>query len=157
MKKYFLRTSFFGAIFLITACTQLPAESEADGKSEVPANEALTLQKIMQDLGSRMQNISDGISREDWAFVEENALLVAGHPSPSMEEKKRVMVYMGDKMATFKGYDVKTHDAALKLSELADEKNGDEIITAFATLQRTCLACHEDFRQAFSRHFHVKN
>lgn len=156
MKKYFLRTSFFSALLLINACAQTPADSEIDAGAKTASNEALTLQKIMQDLGTNMQSISDGISREDWALVEKNARQVADHPRPSMDEKKRIMAYMGDKMATFKGYDIKTHNAARELSTHAAQKNGDDIITAFAALQKTCLACHENFRQDFQQHFHAK-
>lgn len=156
MKKYFLITSFCTAIFLISACSHTPADSEVDDDKTAAANKALTLQKIMQDLGTNMQTISDGISREDWALVEKNARQVADHPRPSMDEKKRIMAYMGDKMATFKGYDIKTHNAARELSTHAAQKNGDDIITAFAALQKTCLACHENFRQDFQQHFHAQ-
>lgn len=144
--------SFFSALIMINACGHTPTEAEIGAEP----NEALTLKNIMQNLGIRMQSISDGISREDWTLVEKNALYVADHPRPSLEEKKRIMAYMGDEMATFKGYDIKTHNAARELSTHAAQKNGDDIITAFAALQKTCLACHENFRQDFQQHFHTK-
>ena len=116
--------------------------------------EPLALRAIMQELGNNMQAITDGISREDWSRVAAIAPLIADHPQPPFFEKMRILKYVGSEVATFKGYDGKTHAAARALGEAAAGADGEAVIATFATLQKTCLACHEQFRRPFVAHFY---
>ncbi len=122
--------------------------------AEDTAPEALVLQKIMADLGEAMQAVTDGISREDWPFVETSAASIAVHPTPPMSEKVQILAYMGSNMSQFKAHDNKTHLAAVKLGKRAGEEDGVQVITAFAELQQTCLSCHQRFRKSLKNHFY---
>lgn len=136
-----------GVVLLMT-CGQSFAETP------VETDEPMVLQKIMRDMGKNMQLIADGISREDWKLVEQNALLVADHPQPPLSEKVRIMAFAGADISQFKKHDGKTHDAARTLSEAAVREDGYAVIADFATLQNSCLMCHQHFRESFKEHFY---
>ena len=119
-----------------------------------PAAEPLALRKIMKDMGSNMQAVTDGISREDWMLIEKTAPLIAEHPQPALLEKMRIMSFMGGNMAKFKAYDGETHQAAATLGQAAKGKDAQAVIAAFQALQTACHACHRDFRKPFLQHFY---
>ncbi len=148
MKKFSIDKIIITAMILMASSAQTLAETTA---------EPLALQKIMSDMGKNMQVIADGISREDWKLVANTAPLIANHPQPPMMEKVKIMTFMGTDMGTFKGYDGKTHQAAQLLGETAATGNGQAVIADFATLQNTCLACHQQFRKPFQEHFYGNN
>lgn len=133
---------------LMTLCVQALAESGGE------SGESMALRKIMREMGENMQLITDGISREEWAQVEKTAPLVADHPQPPFMEKMRILGFIGTDVATFKGHDAKTHEAAVAVAEAARQRDGEVVITAFATLQKTCLNCHQQFRKPFVDHFY---
>ncbi len=120
------------------------------------AAEPLALQKVMKDLGRNMQIVTDGISREDWPLIKHTAHLIGEHPEAPIEEKLRIIGYIGNNMGKFKAFDNQTHEAAHELAEAAQEKNGQKVISAFQKLQTGCLACHQAFRPAFTEHFYGK-
>jgi len=130
-----------------SACLALSA-------SGAQAGEPLALQKIMKDLGSSMQVITDGISREDWVLVEKTAHFIASHPQPPTAEKIRIMGFIGTSMGKFKAYDGETHGAAEALGKAAGKKDGPGAINAFQKLQTTCFNCHNEFRKPFVEHFY---
>lgn len=135
------------AALLAGAC--LPARAEDAGKAG-----PLALRKIMQDLGRNMQVITDGLSREDWAMVAKVAPLIAEHPEPPLVEKLRILKFLGVDAARFREHDEKTHQAARALQQAALRSDGQAVIASFATLQNSCLACHQSFRKPFVEHFH---
>jgi len=51
-------------------------------------------------------------------------------------------------MMQFKGYDVKVHGSALRISEIAKNKTMDEILSNYQTIIDNCHACHQQFRQS---------
>ena len=116
--------------------------------------EPLALQKIMQDMGQNMQLITHGISQENWGLVEKTAPLIANHPQPPIFEKMKIFAYINTDMRVFKNFDDKTHEAATILGKTAASKDGHAIIADFATLQDTCLMCHERFRKPFKKYFY---
>ena len=148
MKKMYRKNKVLAAMILLFLAGQLFAETPAQ------AGEPLALQNIMRDMGKNMQLIADGISREDWKLVEKNASSVADHPSPPMSEKIRIMAFAGADISRFKKHDGKTHDAARMLSEAAAREDGYAVIADFATLQNSCLMCHQHFRKPFKAHFY---
>jgi cytochrome c556 len=145
---YIIRTTLLAGFAVIAASSQTLAETAPD------SSEPLALRKIMQDLGKNMQAITDGISREDWELVEKAASQVADHPQPPFGEKVRILGFVGSDVSKFKGYDGETHNAAYVLGEVAAEKDGYGVVSAFSTLQNTCLACHQSFRKSFQEHFY---
>jgi cytochrome c556 len=123
----------------------------ADGDTEA---KPLELHRIMQELGKNMQTITDAISREDWALVTKVAPQIAEHPEPPVIEKMRILTFIGADMGTFESQDELTHRAARALEQVAARNDGQGVITAFANLQSSCLACHQSFRQSFVEHFY---
>jgi len=117
-------------------------------------SEPLVLQKIMFDMGEEMQNITAGISSEDWQRVAEAAIKIADHPKPPVSERMRIMSLLGTEMAAFKEGDMETHQSARKLAEIAKQENGQAVISAFSVLQNNCLSCHENYREKFQAHFY---
>jgi len=115
--------------------------------------EPLNLKSIMQGLNENMQQVVDGVAREDWYQVTDAADKIAHHPAPPMAEKKRIKAFMGVNMAKFKARDMETHGAASALYDAALSEDGNKIISAFAHLQTTCLACHRAYRKDFRKHF----
>lgn len=126
----------------------------AAGQSFAESSEPLVLQNIMRDMSKNMQQIAGGISREDWKLVEKNALMIADHPQPPLTEKVRIMAFAGTNISKFKEHDGRTHNAARTLSETAARQDGYAVIADFATLQNTCLMCHQRFRESFKEHFY---
>jgi len=150
MKAKSIKTLILAAgLFLITANSVTVAETGQQSTKQ------LALRGIMKDLGSNMQVVTDGISREDWALVEKTAPLIADHPQPPMSEKARIMGFMGSSMGKFKGYDDVTHEAAKSLGQAAAKQDGLAVIAAFQELQKACYGCHQDFRKSFAEHFYA--
>lgn len=124
------------------------------GATGAQAAEPLALQKVMRDLGSHMQTITDGISRGDWALVEITAPLIANHPQPPIAEKLRIMTFMASNMGKFKAHDSETHAQAQALGKAAQARDGKDVILAFQKLQTSCYDCHQEFRKPFMEHFY---
>ena len=143
------------SIVILMTCSQAIAEP-TDG-SAIGSSEPLALRRIMQDMGKNMQTITYGIFREDWQLVEQTAPLIADHPQPPLGEKLRILDFVGADVNRYKSYDGRTHDAARTLGEAATRKDGYAVISNFATLQKSCLRCHQSFRKSFQRHFYSKN
>ncbi|MEW6705406.1 MAG: cytochrome c [Pseudomonadota bacterium] len=141
-------TSATALLALVAACGQVHAAGSAD------IQEPLALRQIMQDLGRNMQLVTGGISREDWALVAKTALLIADHAQPPMSEKARILSYMGGNASSFRAHDARTQDAAQALAQAATRADGQGVVAAFATLQSSCLACHQVFRKPFVEHFY---
>jgi len=114
----------------------------------------LALRKIMKELGTNMQTVTDGISREDWQLVEKTAPLIADHPQPPVGEKLRIIAFMGSDMGRFKGYDGEVHEAAAILGKAAKSGDGEAVIKAFHDIQKACYSCHREFREGFVKHFY---
>ena len=151
MKHTLLSASLITAVVTGTLLTtsHLPATA-----ADAPEAKPLELRRIMQELNKNMQLVTDGISREDWELVAKVAPRIAEHPQPPMREKMRIMAFIGTDMGKFKGYDEKTHQSAHAMAEAARHGDGQQVISAFANLQNSCLACHQAFRKPFVEHFY---
>ena len=157
--KYSKRRRLTAGVVIIMTCSQAFAETSAEtsASSSLSFTEPLALRKIMQDMGENMQIITDGISREDWQLVEKTAPQIADHPTPPLSEKVRILAFVGTDISKFKAYDGKTHEAARVLGEAAVREDGYAVIADFATLQNTCLMCHQRFRKSFQEHFYGRH
>lgn len=122
--------------------------------AQTPSPEPLALRKIMQGLGRDMEAVTGAISREDWTAVAKLAPRIAKHAQPPAGEKLRILAFAGSNASAFRAHDERTHDAALALHKAAVEGDGRSVIASFATLQSTCLACHQAFRSSFVEHFY---
>ncbi len=151
-----MKKSRTAVTLLFAGLTVLAASSPAISETATGSTEPLALRKIMQDMGKEMAAIAEAVSREEWQQVEKSALLIADHPRPPMSERMKIMALFGKDMARFKGYDTKTHDTARELAKLAAQKDAPAVISTFATLQSSCLECHQNFRKPFQEHFYGK-
>ena len=138
--------SVIGAL-LASICLQASAD-------DIEKTKPLALRKIMKDMGENMESIVGSISREDWEKVKVIAPLIANHPQPPLGEKVRILSFVGADAGNFKGYDEKIHHAAQALEAAAVRRDGQAVISSFATLQNNCLACHQSFRKPFVEHFY---
>lgn len=134
-------------IFVMLLCAAPATFAGEDGKP-------LELRRIMKNLGTDMQMITDAISREDWPAAEATARRVADHPQPGLLEKTRVLSFIGTRVTRFKAYDGETHDAARSLADAAARKDGIAAIEAFGRVQLGCHGCHQAFRREFINHFY---
>jgi len=141
-------------VALITILTAISSATWADESDS--AVKPLTLRNIMQKLSKNMQIVTDAISREDWEQVAETAPQIANHPQPPIAEKMRILRFAGSNVSQFKSFDKQTHQAAKELEEFAMRKDGKGVTAQFATLQKSCLACHQSFRKTFKEHFYGK-
>jgi len=144
-------------VALIVLMTILTAISSATWADENDSSfKPLALKTIMQKLSKDMQTVTDAISREDWGQVAKTAPLVANHPQPPIAEKMRILSFAGSKVSKFKSFDKQTHQAAKELEKVAIKQDGKGAIAKFATLQNSCLDCHQNFRETFKEHFYGK-
>ena len=144
----------FRAIAVLCSISSLLAATSTmarGGDSEV---KPLVLHKIMRELGQNMQIITDGISLKEWGLIAKIALQVANHPQPPMVEKMRILSFVGTDAGNFKAYDDKTHQAAEEVSRAALRQDGPAVLSTFAKLQNSCIACHQNFRKPFLEHFY---
>lgn len=139
---------------IITASVLLAGIYSHAWASDDTEAKPLELRRIMQELGKNMQTITEAISREDWASVAKVAPQIAEHPEPPVIEKMRILTFIGTDIGTFESHDEITHQAARTLEQVAARNDGQGVITAFANLQSSCLACHRSFRKSFVEHFY---
>ena len=121
---------------------------------EITPNNAMVLRKIMQELDNNMQLTNHAITREDWDVVAKTALLIAEHPEPPFSEKLRIMMFFGRDISRLKQLDGQTHQAAKNLATEAKTGNRQNIISSFNTLEQSCTNCHQQFKNAFVKHFY---
>ncbi len=151
-----MNTSRTVVITLLAGLAATTVSSQSVSETAADSPEPLVLREIMQDMGKEMEKIAGAVSREQWEQVAESALRIADHPRPPMSERKKIMALFGNDMARFKGYDTKTHDTARTLADVAAKQEGSAVISTFATLQSSCLKCHQNFRKPFQEHFYGK-
>jgi len=151
MHQKSLHKKIFAAAILGATMTSLGMPARAGGNTTA---EPMELRRIMQEIGKNMQAVTDAIAREEWGRVAENALRIAEHPQPPMGERVRVLAFAGSDAGRFKGFDEQTHHAAKAVEQAAESGDGQAVIASFATLQNSCLACHQTFRKPFVEHFY---
>lgn len=64
------------------------------------------------------------------------------------------MSFLGSDAGKFRSYDEKTHEATRVLELAAVRGDGQVLISSFATLQNSCLACHQSFREPIVENFY---
>lgn len=146
--------TFLRNVTLVIGLSGITLSTHALAEAPLDFSEPLAIRGIMLQLGEEMQNVTAAITSENWTQVEKSAAWIADHPKPPMAERMRIMGFLGSDAGKFKGSDKKTHNAARALAENAKAKDGQAVISAFATLQSTCLVCHEEFRPAVQQHFY---
>lgn len=110
------------------------------------AEEPAEMLDLMRELGQRMDRISDGIWREDYAAIAEAARYIANHPKPPMKQRKKIIGALGTDAPDFRAGDKRVHETALAVVEAAQEKRMAEVAAHFGRLTQSCVDCHANFR-----------
>lgn len=145
--RYFLTIAL--SVTLTISATRL-------GAQPVEAAKPMALRIVMEKLGRDMQAVTGAIATEDWKLVAELAPEIANHAEPPMSEKVRILAWLGADVGKFRGFDGQVHDAATAMGEAAKRGDGQTVIADFASVQKSCLACHQGFRESFQKHFYEK-
>jgi len=151
MTPHFSRALATLAALLLPAMLAAPAWASEDEHDHGGVHE---FHEMMEELGEHTQRIVQAINHEDWAWVAREARMIADHPRPPMEERRRLKAFTGDRHARFAEYDKAVHATAAELADVAETGEGREVINAFARLQSSCLDCHANFRSDFREHFY---
>jgi cytochrome c556 len=149
-----MRTPLVVALSLVSGLALAAANAPATAEPDAQATQPLALRNIMKALGQNMQVITDGISRGEWALVEQAAVRVAEHPQPPLPERLRIVAFAGTNAGRFKAHDGDTQAAAEAVAKSARAKDGEATILAFQSLQTGCFNCHREFRKPFVEHLY---
>ena len=117
------------------------------GLSSMPAGaEEFSLLQIMQQLGRDLNQISDGMWREDYAAIAAAAQSIAEHPQPPMAERSKIISGLGADAGRFRQGDQTVHDAAMAVKEAAGQENNEHVLKRYNDLVKGCMDCHTNFR-----------
>lgn len=123
----------------------------------VQANAGLRLRHIMLNLETNMETIVRSINLGDFEAIESNAREIADHEKPPMEERKRIISFLGEEANAFRETDMEVHSTALRLAEAAKKKDYDGVIKAYGDLLGGCVQCHRGYRAPVVDHFYGEN
>lgn len=146
-----------GLVVIAAACGEDRAREEADPPTVPPPAEApaatggepvdpLSLLGIMRGLESSMTRLHAGLWVEDFDEVAAAARAVAEHPQVPPEERIRIQSILGPDFPAFVTTDRTVHDAGIRLSERAMQRDTSGMLDALAQLQEACVSCHTSFR-----------
>ncbi len=109
-------------------------------------DESTTLQAIMQGLRDNLVEIADGLLTDDLERVERGATGIATHPSIPPEQVQLVARELGEEMPTFKQFDMRVHDLAVKIGEAARAGDKTAAIVKFQGMIDGCFGCHVTYK-----------
>lgn len=124
---------------LAAIVTGLPAVSLA-------ADESPSLLQIMRQLGHELNQLSDGLWRDDYAAIATAAQAIADHPQPPVAERTRIITGLGADAGRFRQGDQAVHDAALAVKEAAERQDAEQLLPHYLDLVTGCRRCHTAFR-----------
>ena len=113
----------------------------------------MVLQSEMEKLGRDIQAVTGAISKEGWARVADLVPKIAKHAEPPVLAKMRILAWLGADAGKFRSFGGQVHEAAMAMGEAVMRSDGQAVITHFAKVQQSCLACHQGFRKLFQEHF----
>jgi hypothetical protein len=114
----------------------------------------LALRPIMRDMGRDTGVIAEALAREDYALLERAAQRIASHPQPPVEERARIITWLGARAARFRGYDQQANAQAEVLAAAARAGDGKAALEAFHRMQAACMGCHAEFREPLLKQFY---
>jgi hypothetical protein len=114
----------------------------------------LALRSIMRDMGSDVAEVAQSLAREDYEALERAANRLASHPQPPVEERARIITWLGARAARFRGYDQEAGEHAKALAAAARLRQGGPALEAFHKLQAACMGCHVEFRGPLRERFY---
>lgn len=132
----------------------LVADAGITIRAQSPAPLPLELRSVMREMKVDLQAVTEAIALEDWARVASLAPRIGDHRKPSVEERTRIMEFLGQEAIKFKSSDDAVHEAADAMQQAAERRDGRAVIGAFAAIQNACLGCHQSFRGSLIKHFY---
>ncbi len=136
MKKFMVFTAL---IFLLLAGT-----ARAQGEP--------SLKTIMVNLEADMEAIVRGLNYGDFEAIETRARAIADHDKPPMQERAKILTFLGDQADDFKKSDAFVHDTAVKVANGAAEKDYEKVVEGYGILLGGCVACHTKYRSRIVEH-----
>lgn len=130
---------------LALSCALLLLTSPATQAQD--ANPTTIYDEIMLNLAGNMQDILFGILVEDYAKVSNLAEAIAFHPEPDVEKKMALLKQLRVDAASFKLYQDRVRQNALKLQKAADRVDREEVLERFSALATSCTECHVSYRE----------
>ncbi|GMV04640.1 MAG: hypothetical protein AMXMBFR53_09200 [Gemmatimonadota bacterium] len=126
---------------------QRSQSSDVGGDSAPP-----TLVDIMRGLDADMAAVAHGLWTADVPAIAAAARKVADHPKVTPETAAAIQSALGAEFGDFAAYDHQVHDAATRLSEIAQDGEGqlDVLLAGYQGIQEGCVACHTQFRARVS-------
>lgn len=116
----------------------------------------LALRSVMAVLAVRMEAIVYAVSVGDLKAVEKSALEIADHERPPLEERRKIMAFLGDDAEGFKAADLRVHDAAAAVAAAARAEDLDAVAGKFSLLLKGCVACHARFKSGIVGRFYPR-
>lgn len=132
-----------GAAALALAALFLATEARAEKNLRV----------IMGELAANTEAITRAIGNGDLEEIERNARMIAEHDKPPIEERKRILGFLKEEAAGFKGADEFVHDSAQELAESASAGDFDGVLENFRNVLEGCVRCHTGYRERIIERF----
>ncbi|MEO8232542.1 MAG: hypothetical protein ABI638_09680 [Ignavibacteriota bacterium] len=101
---------------------------------------------IMYQLMADMNGISTGIFMENYPMIDSAAYHIAQHPEINPRQMQIIKKIMGEEMDEFERIDMNVHDHAVFISQAAQQKKMEEILSQYNIVQHNCVNCHNQFR-----------
>lgn len=112
-----------------------------------------SLKTIMVNLETDMEAIVRGLNYGDFEMIEARARAIADHDKPPMQERAKILSFLGEEAGDFKKGDAKVHDTAVKVAEAAAEQDYTKVVEGYGILLGGCVACHTKYRPRIVEHF----
>ena len=135
----------FRSLLILSALISVTAFSLPSAADNAPETQPLMV--IMHDLGKQMNEIQNGLWRDDFARIERAGKAIADHPRVPPKERESIGEILGKDFASFVQTDRQTHAAAHDLAQAARDQDREGILEALARTQNTCVSCHVDYRE----------
>jgi len=104
-----------------------------------------TLREVMRGLEKSLKKLDHGIFFEDFKLIKKSAMEIAIHPKP-LGELPKILKKLGKRAPSFKGFDLKVHNAAKEMAELASKKDMFGILNKHSIMLKNCVGCHLQYR-----------
>lgn len=114
----------------------------------------MALQSIMEQMGVDLLSLTERMLHQDWPAVAKLAAALANHEEPPLQEKQRILAWLGKEASTFREFDIQVKAEAKQLEAGAHEQDTQAMLASLSQLQQSCVGCHASFRQPYLAHFY---
>lgn len=136
----------FGVLLLIALAVPLGSGAGSVRAQDGSAAERRPIRWLMTDLAQAMNEINDGLWREDMEMVRRGADAIARHPEVLHVEADSLEAALGPNYSAFQRYDSTMRARAEAIRQAAERGQTGSIVENYGALQETCVTCHTAFR-----------